>query len=93
MTKIKQEGQAGEYIHYCPGCNCLHMINTAEKNSWGAIWSFDMNFEKPTFHPSVNLGPARCHYNITNGLIIFHPDCTHSFAGQTIELPQIPADY
>ena len=32
-----------------------------------------------------------CHYNITNGKIIFHGDSTHKFSGQTVELPDIPA--
>lgn len=31
-----------------------------------------------------------CHYNITAGRIIFHPDSTHSLSGQTVDLPDIP---
>ncbi len=33
-----------------------------------------------------------CHYNITAGRIVFHGDCTHGLKGQTVPLPEIPAD-
>jgi hypothetical protein len=30
-----------------------------------------------------------CHSYISNGQIQFLPDCTHSLAGQTVELPEV----
>ena len=32
----------------------------------------------------------QCHSVITNGQITFCPDCSHSLAGQTITLPELP---
>ena len=32
-----------------------------------------------------------CHSFITNGRITFLSDCTHAYAGQTLDLPEIPA--
>lgn len=32
-----------------------------------------------------------CHYFITDGKIIFLSDCTHALAGQTVDLPDVPA--
>lgn len=37
----------------CPAGH-THYINTKEKNSSGAIWTFNGNYEKPTFTPSIN---------------------------------------
>jgi hypothetical protein len=31
-----------------------------------------------------------CHSFITDGKIQFLSDCTHSFAGKTVELPELP---
>lgn len=35
----------GRLLFYCEGCQMLHGVND--------IWSFNNNFEKPTFSPSV----------------------------------------
>lgn len=91
--KILREGAKGEYLHYCLGCRGMHMINTQQPNMFGAQWSFNMDMDKPTFEPSVNIGPSRCHYNITAGFIIYHTDCQHELAGHTLELPNIPEYY
>jgi len=52
------------------------------------------SFESPTIHPSilVNRGGANptahiCHSYVTEGKIQYLGDCTHAFAGRTIELP------
>jgi hypothetical protein len=59
------------------------------------VWGFDGNMEHPTFTPSMRVSwsygdppvPYVCHYNITNGQIIFHSDSTHQLKGQTVSLP------
>lgn len=76
------------YWHWCPGCNEFHVINTVERNRWGALWTFDGNTESPTFSPSINL-VGRCHYFIRNGRIEFCGDSNHSLAGQTVPLPDV----
>lgn len=92
-----------DFGHWCPGCNNGHEINIVHPNSSGAKWSFNGNMERPTFTPSINLKWGKfagqkdtecggvCHYFITDGRIQFCGDCTHALAGQTVDLPDIPA--
>ncbi len=65
-------------------------------------WTFDGNYERPTFSPSINEtwgkpgqtmeefnadpNPNRNHVFIRDGHIEFLSDCTHSFAGSTVEI-------
>lgn len=75
--------------HYieCPACGYGH--------GFDARWSFNGDYEKPTFRPSMlvnanspQLGP-RCHSFVTDGKIQFLSDCSHQFAGQTMDLPDV----
>ena len=49
--------QAGEpvgYLHWCPGCKCAKAIHVQKPSTYtGAQWTFDGNFEAPTFSPSI----------------------------------------
>jgi len=99
------EREKGNVAIFCPGCKCEHVIATVQPQSNGAIWSFNGNMDKPTFKPSLlirtgsfacpgfedppELPPSVCHSFITDGLIQFLTDCTHSLKGQTVELPDI----
>lgn len=107
----KLRSLAGDRIAFrCPGCNETHQITVMPLGIRGdAIsgpkWSFNGNFEKPTFKPSVLVTwnePSdvegefddeskdkqfRCHSFVTDGRIQFLSDCTHSLAGQTVDLP------
>jgi hypothetical protein len=84
------------YEFHCPGCDSLHWFKTAGK---GIAWSFDGNLEKPTFTPSLLMWgggtaedprPAfRCHTFVRNGQVEYLGDCTHSYAGKTIPLPEL----
>jgi hypothetical protein len=65
---------------------------------WKDRWTFNGDFERPTFSPSLNtwyggdddeIPLHRCHSFIRNGRIEFLPDCTHALAGQTVDLPEI----
>lgn len=61
-------------------------------------WTFDGNYERPTFSPSVNESwsfshedgtpgaTERNHYFVRNGFVEYLSDCTHQLAGQTVEL-------
>ena len=83
---------AGGYAHYCPGCKHMHAFAVDAPFSNGARWTFDGNLDKPTFTPSMNIGPddERCHYNLTAGNLTFHNDTKHSLKGQTVPLPELP---
>jgi hypothetical protein len=79
------------YLHWCPGCEQMHLINTEKPNRLGAIWTFDGNLEAPTFNPSIN-HVGSCHYFIHAGKIEFCADSKHQFAGQTVPMPDFPKD-
>lgn len=37
--------------------------------------------------------PTVCHYILTDGVLHYCGDCTHSLSGQSVSLPRLPADY
>lgn len=88
-----------EYFWFCPACDELHPLPDG--------WKFDGNRDKPTFSPSFkhdwNWGPLAeppkrpghnvCHYIVTAGRVAYCGDCTHSMAGQTIDMPDLPELY
>ncbi len=59
-------------------------------------WTWNGNNDKPTFTPSLlcrveytdGKPTMVCHSYITDGMIQFLSDCTHSKAGQTLPLPK-----
>jgi hypothetical protein len=70
----------------------MHMINVEKPNGNGAQWSWNQDAEKPTFSPSINI-VGICHYFIREGRIEFCSDSKHDLAGQSVELPDLPAIY
>lgn len=86
----------------CPGCissnsrsSGLHIlpINT---NLREPAWTWDGDLIRPTLSPSIltrgsNRGtPTICHSFLKAGFFEFLSDCTHSLAGQTVEIPDLP---
>ena len=56
MSKIKDYGE-GKFAFKCPGCKCEH-IYYVNSQYWTKVtgkvgWSFNNNFDKPTFSPSL----------------------------------------
>lgn len=73
------------FAFYCPGCECLHMVPTS--------WAFNGDFERPTTTPSVRHSDHRgttCHYNVTDGQLVFHGDNPHALNAQTVPIPDLP---
>jgi hypothetical protein len=88
MKASSISNQQGSYLIFCPGCGCGHKFD--------ARWTFNGDFEKPTFSPSLlvngrpefhNPAVPRCHSFVTDGRIHFLGDCEHEMKGQTVELP------
>jgi len=52
-------------------------------------WAYD---EATNNDKWVHTGPevTKCHYNLTKGMLIYHGDCLHELAGQTVPLPDRP---
>lgn len=78
------------YLHWCPACEELHILPDT--------WTFDGNLETPTFgigmpRPSFrhwdNAGWV-CHYVLTNGMLSYCSDCSHTLAGKITHLPELP---
>lgn len=93
-----------DFGYWCPGCGYGHEIAVSQPNHSNAKWTFDGNFSRPTFSPSLNLvvnpkghkhhQPALptsvCHCFIKDGQIQFLGDCTHALKGQTVPMPDVP---
>lgn len=81
----------GRRVHFtCPGCDDFHTVTVEAPNGWD--WNGDL--ERPTFAPSVLVRygivageDRRCHSFVRDGRVEFLSDCTHEFAGQTVDLP------
>ena len=55
-----------------------------ENGRWTGEWEKDAN-GKPI--------PFVCHYILTNGILNFCGDCTHSLSGKSVPLPELPEYY
>ena len=95
MKFKKLDNTFGEYMFYCPGCQEHHCVWTDKRDGVNP-WQFNGDVDKPTISPSilVNKGHANpnahvCHSFIRDGKIQYLFDCTHSLAGQTVELENI----
>jgi len=100
MNKAKIESKNGcDYVTIsCPACPMgEHSVPVGTPGpEWkgGAPWSFNYDIEKPTLSPSLSVkypwGPDQknqiCHFFITDGKILYCGDCTHDYAGKTLDL-------
>lgn len=103
ISKKLRSVQGGRLMFWCPGCDGAHMVGVGEGD--GPRWGYNGNPDVPTFTPSVlvqyngkdagidGAPPAICHSFVTDGRIQFLGDCTHSLAGQTVELPDFDPEY
>ena len=85
--------------HWCPGCKKIHGFACFEPTRDGHKWSFNSNYINPSFTPDMkikvgpkNQEPKICHYYLTRGQLNYLDDCTHSFCGKTVPLPDIPQE-
>lgn len=104
MPRIKRVDSMHLRFH-CPGCDDVHTVGSGP-NGWdwngtldlptlspsvlvrGVQWAAD--FYKPT-HAAVATGEQTvCHSFVTDGRIQFLTDCTHTLAGRTVDLPEVP---
>lgn len=95
MAKVKLETHDGitYCIYDCPCGDKQWIPITGEE----PIWQFNNDVNNPTLSPSIRTtwGPKEnptkhlCHVFMKEGKIQFLTDCTHEYAGQTIELSEI----
>ena len=76
---------------WCPACNTNHELDKR--------WAWNGSLIKPTFHPSIlvtwkfkvkGIEDKRCHSFVRNGEWQFLNDCTHSLAGKTVPMENVP---
>ena len=71
------------------GLCCVPFRPPAEgKGSGPCWWIWNGSEERPTLSPSLlsRSGEWRCHCFVRNGKALFLNDCTHEFAGRTVDL-------
>jgi hypothetical protein len=61
-----------------------HQLELDAGGNWTGKWKLDAQ-GKPI--------PYTCHYILTNGILNFCGDCTHSMAGKSVPLPELPTGY
>ena len=83
----------------CPACGFEHSfrVDLEGHGHWDDAWSFDGNYDSPTFSPSMGANlrrqeehHPRCHSFVKAGVWQFLKDCTHEMAGQHV--PMVPPD-
>lgn len=78
----------------------VHMLPFSGDAGSRAMWQWDGNLEEPTLTPSIlsSNGPYSdtgkplgiCHSFLIGGVFQFLDDCTHSMAGQSVPMPDLP---
>lgn len=86
------------HAHFCPACREMHDYAVEGPFRNGAQWSFNGDYERPTFTPSMRIvwgmggdrPDKQCHYFVTDGQIRYCADSTHALAGLTVNLSDVP---
>lgn len=98
MSVYRAKKSAEGWVVKCPAMG--HIIIPSDGR-----WTFNGNYERPSFSPSINetIGSpgstlddlrngkvhARNHVVITDGVLHYCGDCTHTLAGQSVEIPPL----
>lgn len=98
--RVKEFGE-NQYSIICPACRCGHMLKNWQFNgdlerptftpsllvTGPSRFPTDEEVERIVAGETVNIPDGVCHSYITDGNIQYLTDCTHEFAGKTLELP------
>ena len=91
MRVHKVSDKPGYIAFWCFGCRTRHSLKVAGNSK--PRWDFNLNFDRPTLTPSVKVTAPPlnfcCHSFITDGKIQYLSDCTHKYAGKTVDLAEI----
>lgn len=88
LRSMKDHEGYEAFAFRCPGCDYAHIVRVSGPRP---CWSWNGNLDKPTFTPSLVVGPGspmQCHSFITDGRIQFLNDSWHHLKGQTVEIPE-----
>lgn len=86
------DGKPGHLLHYCPGCECGHVIDVHAVSKDGNVIGWDGTFDRPSIGEPLRFEKdgAVCEYILRGGVQYFLQSCTHSLAGQSRELVEFP---
>lgn len=70
-----------EHATFIPSVKITGVQQVIERGEWTGEWVRGTD-GRPL--------PMCCHYNLTNGVLIYHGDCLHALSGQKVPLPDIP---
>ena len=89
---IEDKGRDGKpsgkwfFVFTCPACKESHSFELPR-------WSFDGNFDRPTFSPSLvtqkKAAKKVCHLYLQEGQITYLSDSTHGQGGKVFSLPDM----
>jgi len=86
VIDLKDQSGASSPAIMCPACKFLHVFRG---------WTFNGDYYKPTFSPSMLVNKNRlstnapvCHSFVTDGQIRFLGDCTHEMKNKTVPLEE-----
>ena len=88
MAIVEKEMMNGVVLGYLvksPATEELYCFWTKEGNP-NVNWSFNGDFEKPTFRPSMKNVTTGEHFFVTDGKIEYLSDCKHEMAGKTVDM-------
>lgn len=96
MKLMKISDIEGVYLFYCPACKCYHWFSTSGKTPSNPNeirnnfkWQLSGTDDKPTIRASILVRTTRnniCHLFVTDGKIQYLTDCTHEYAGKTVDM-------
>ena len=93
VIEVSADGIA---LWYCPACKHGHGVPIEGQPGRQQVWKFNNRKQKPTLTPSVIVRDlpkhSVCHSTITEGVIEFMKDSTHSMAGKTFTMKKMPQD-
>lgn len=79
------------FIFHCPGCEGGHGVPVSGPKAWQ--WNGSLG--DPTIKPSILINKGRsnptapqCHLFVTEGRLEYQADCTHGYAGKTIDMEE-----
>jgi hypothetical protein len=105
MKIQEYNNQKGVFYFHCPACREFHSVYTNKLHRNGLKFELQGDVDNPTFVPiaqpiertiesfnksvHTDIPGYTCLSIIRAGFIRYLPQCTHSLAGQQVELPQL----
>lgn len=86
------DGKPGHLLHYCPACECGHVIDIHAISRDGRVLGWCGDFQRPSIGEPVRheKDGEVCEYALRGGVLYYLSNCTHALAGQSRHLIDFP---